>query len=46
VRDTRDGGSFELEVESADALAAFYHPFAYAAYSQQPPARQMTPTTN
>jgi len=30
VRDERSGETFELEVDSSDALAAFNHPFAYA----------------
>jgi len=30
VADTRLDESFELHVGSADALAAFHHPFAYA----------------
>lgn len=30
VRDERSGETFESEVESADALAAFHHPFAHA----------------
>lgn len=31
VRDNRLGGSFRLEVEPGQALAAFRHPYAYAA---------------
>ncbi len=34
VNDERSGEAFEFEVDSADALAAFHHPFAYA---QAPP---------
>jgi hypothetical protein len=30
VLDAKDGDSFELDVRRADALSAFYHPFAYA----------------
>jgi hypothetical protein len=30
IDDERSGESFELEVDSADALAAFHHPYAYA----------------
>ncbi len=30
VRDERLGGSFTLEVEPGEALAAFRHPYAYA----------------
>lgn len=30
AEDQRTGESFELEVEAADALNAFRHPFAYA----------------
>jgi len=30
VADSKLGESFELDVAAADALAAFYHPFAYA----------------
>jgi hypothetical protein len=30
VHDERSGESFEFEVDSGDALAAFQHPFAYA----------------
>ena len=31
VADSRLDESFELDIASADALAAFHHPFAYAA---------------
>jgi len=31
VLDERLGESFDLEISGADALSAFYHPFAYAA---------------
>ena len=31
VADTRLDEAFEVEVAGAEALAAFYHPFAYAA---------------
>ena len=31
VADARLDEKFEFDVASADALAAFYHPFAYAA---------------
>jgi hypothetical protein len=31
VHDTRAGASFELDVEPGEALAAFRHPYAYAA---------------
>jgi hypothetical protein len=30
VDDQRRGDSFEFEVDAADALEAFHHPFAYA----------------
>ena len=30
VEDLRHGGSFQVDVDPADALEAFYHPFAYA----------------
>jgi hypothetical protein len=30
VEDERSGESFEFEVDSAHALAAFHHPYAYA----------------
>jgi hypothetical protein len=30
VQDERSGETFELQVESTDALAAFNHPYAYA----------------
>ena len=30
LKDERSGKSFEFEVDSADALAAFHHPFAGA----------------
>ena len=32
VADTRLEVDFELDVASAEALAAFYHPFSYLAY--------------
>jgi hypothetical protein len=28
--DTKDGDSFDLDVPGAEALSAFYHPFAYS----------------
>ncbi len=31
VQDERVGESFDLHVRGAEALSAFYHPFAYAA---------------
>ena len=34
VADTRLDEAFEVEVAGAEALAAFYHPFAYAAREQ------------
>ena len=33
VADSRLDESFELDIAGADALAAFHHPFAYAADS-------------
>ena len=30
LKDERSGKSFEFEIDSADALAAFHHPFAGA----------------
>jgi hypothetical protein len=30
VQDERGGSSFELDVDPADALAAFHHPYMYA----------------
>jgi hypothetical protein len=30
VADGRSGDSFDLQVDPADALAAFHHPYAYA----------------
>jgi hypothetical protein len=33
VEDTRGGESFELDVDRADALDAFHHPYAYANHS-------------
>jgi hypothetical protein len=38
VEDTRNSDSFEFEVEPADALPAFHHPFLYLAggKSQRP----------
>lgn len=32
VEDTRQDDSFEFEVEPGQALAAFWHPYAYAAH--------------
>jgi hypothetical protein len=34
VQDTREGARFEIPVESASALDAFEHPFAYLARYQ------------
>lgn len=36
VEDHRAGDSFELEVDPADALNAFRHPYAYAATDRRP----------
>jgi hypothetical protein len=30
VLDTKGGGSFDIDVSGAEALSAFYHPFAYS----------------
>jgi hypothetical protein len=38
VEDGRAGESFELEVDAADALAAFHHPYAYANRDYSPRA--------
>lgn len=38
VRDERLGGSFKLEVEPRDAIAAFRHPYAYAGREDADPA--------
>ncbi len=47
VQDTRPGESFEFEADPADALAAFYHPYAYAYAGNRraasPPARSSPP---
>jgi hypothetical protein len=32
VMDMRADGSFEFEVDPADALAAFHHPYAYVSH--------------
>ena len=45
VSDSKLGDRFELDVASADALAAFYHPFAYAASRTTRPGRVANPTT-
>jgi hypothetical protein len=31
VRDSRTGAEFQIDVPPADALEAYYHPYAYAA---------------
>jgi hypothetical protein len=36
VEDDRAGESFQLEVDAADALAAFHHPYAYATTAARP----------
>jgi hypothetical protein len=33
VEDESSGERFELEVDPADALTAFHHPYAYAAHA-------------
>ncbi len=43
VKDERSGESFEFDVDSADALAAFHHPYAYAAAPPRSPARRLPP---
>jgi hypothetical protein len=42
VEDERSGESFESEIDSADALAAFHHPFAYAQASSPSPAHRLS----
>jgi hypothetical protein len=39
IVDERDGESFEIEVDPADALDAFHHAFAYAASGIRPRRR-------
>ena len=39
VKDERFGESFEFDADSADALAAFHHPFAHAQAPPHSPAR-------
>ena len=41
VKDDRSGESFELEIDSVDALAAFHHPFAHAQAPPDSPARRV-----
>jgi hypothetical protein len=36
VADERTGAYFELDVEAAEALDAFHHPYAYAAFRGLP----------
>ena len=43
VDDTKLDESFELHVPRADALAAFHHPFAYAARRDQDEALRVHP---
>ena len=43
VEDERSGESFEFEVDSADALAAFHHPYAYAEALPHSPVRRLRP---
>ena len=45
VSDSKLGDRFELHVARADALAAFYHPFAYAASGATRPDRVAGATT-
>jgi hypothetical protein len=45
VSDSKLGDRFELHVAGADALAAFYHPFAYAASGAARPGRNSGATT-
>lgn len=45
VSDSRLGDRFELHVAGADALAAFHHPFAYAASASTRPDRVARATT-
>ena len=46
VSDSRLGESFELHVASADALAAFHHPFAYASADAGCPGRDPRMSTD
>jgi len=39
VDDQRQGDSFALEVDAADALEAFYHPFTYPSADHGPRSR-------
>jgi hypothetical protein len=41
VADERSGESFEFEIDSADARAAFHHPFAHAPAPQHSPAHRV-----
>jgi hypothetical protein len=45
VLDERSGESFEFEVDRADALAAFHHPYAYTGAQTGPPALRLGPQT-
>jgi hypothetical protein len=45
ISDSRLDDRFELDVAGADALAAFYHPFAYAASGATRPDRVTGATT-
>jgi hypothetical protein len=44
VSDSKLGDRFELHVARADALAAFYHPFAYAGSGPARPGRNVGAT--
>jgi hypothetical protein len=44
VYDARADASFVREVERADALDAFYHPFAYQDRRRREPARRHAPS--
>jgi hypothetical protein len=39
VADTKLDSGFDVDVPDADALSAFYHPFAYAAHGATRPGR-------
>jgi hypothetical protein len=45
VEDGRSGESFEFEIDSADAMAAFRHPFVHAPAPPHQPGRRVRVTT-
>jgi hypothetical protein len=43
VVDAKTGAAFEIEVEAGEGLAAFHHPYAYAAFRRASRTKRLVP---